>query len=122
MKITNTIQLKEAIALLEADQAMKKDLVAQEYHVLYESLKPANLIRNSFKKIADSPSLARNIIGTSLGVGAGLLSKKILIGKSTNIFKKLFGAILELTVARTVARNAGGIAQQGAGLIKKLSN
>ena len=122
MKITNARQLKEAIILLEAHEKFQKEVVIEQFHDIYNGLKPANIIRNAFHKMTDSPGIANRIIGTTVGIGAGLLSKKILIGKSTNIFKRVFGTLLELVVANAVAKNADGIKQKGADLIKKLND
>ncbi len=120
MKINNTVQLREAIALLKAEAEEKRLIMIDQFHDTYDSLKPINLIKTAFHKVADLPDLASQVIGTSIGVGAGILSKKILIGKSTNIFKKLFGVILEFAIAGAVAKNSNGIKRQGAELFKKL--
>ena len=123
MKINTALELKQAIAILEEEEKIKKAMVVDQFHEIYNSLKPANLIRNAYHKITDSPGMiAKRIISTSVGVGAGLLSKRILIGKTTNIFKRVFGSILELVVASAVAKNADGIQQKGTDLIKKINN
>ncbi len=120
MEINNTVQLKEAIALLQARQQEKKFILVEEFHQTYESLKPLNLIKSTFNKILDTPDITNQVVDTSLGLGVGVLSKKLLIGKSTNIFKRFFGTIIELTVANAVAKNSEGIKRHGLQLIKKL--
>jgi hypothetical protein len=60
------------------------------------------------------------VVDTSIGLGVGVLSKKLLVGKSTNIFKRFFGTIIELTVANAVAKNSDGIKRHSIQLIKKL--
>lgn len=122
MKINNALQLKQAIADLEAEEKAKKVMVVDQFHEIYDSLKPANLVRSAFHKFTDAPGMAKKIIGASVGVGVGLLSKKLLIGGSTNIFKRAFGSLLQLAVASTIAKNADGITQKGADLIKKIKN
>jgi len=120
MKITNAAQLKEAIATLEIHTAIKKSVVVEQFHETYESLKPVNIIKHTFKDFIDVPGMADNFIGSSIGLGAGILSKKILVGKPTNIFKRILGTAVELIVAKTVTKNSDGITSKAFGLIKKL--
>ena len=120
MEINNAIQLKQAITILQAQQEEKKFILVEEFHRTYESLKPVNLIKSTFNKILDTPDITNQVVDTSIGLGVGVLSKKLLVGKSTNIFKRFFGTIIELTVANAVAKNSDGIKRHGLQLIKKL--
>ena len=122
MEINNTADLRAAISLLEVDSAVKKRILIEHYHTTTESLKPANLIRNAFNKIVDSPDIANRVIGTSVGLGAGILSKKILIGRSTNIFKRIFGTAIEIAIARVVSKNGESIKEKGIEIFRKLTN
>jgi len=119
MEINNIIQLEEAIALLKARQEEKKFMLVEQFHSTYNSLKPVNLIKQAFNNIIKAPDTTKNVIGTTIGLGAAVLSKKILVGKSTNLFKRVFGAIIEVAVVNAVAKNSGPIKQQGLQLIKK---
>jgi hypothetical protein len=120
MKITNAAGLKEAIALLQIEEAAKKEILINQFHVAHESLKPANLIRNVFNKVINSPDIAGNVVDASIGLGAGALSKRILVGKPTNFFKRILGTAIQLTVANAVTKNSDGIKKRGVELIKKL--
>jgi len=120
MGIRNAIQLKQAIAILKIEQEAKKAAMAEQFRYTYESYKPINLIKKAYHKIADMPDIANKLIGTTMGVGAGVLTKRILLGKSGGIFKRLLGIALELTIANKVAQNSDGIRQKGSELIKKL--
>lgn len=122
MEINNTADLRAAITLLEVDAAVKKRILIEQYHTTTESLRPANLIKNAFNKIVDSNDITNRVIGTSVGLGAGILSKKLLIGKSTNIFKRIFGMVIELAVASVVSKNAEGIKEKGVEIFRKLTN
>ncbi|HMI79898.1 MAG TPA: hypothetical protein VK484_13960, partial [Ferruginibacter sp.] len=91
MGINTAIQLKQAIAILKIEEEEKKAALVDQFHYTYESLKPINLIKNAYRKVAGTPDIANKLIGTSMGLGAGILSKRILLGKSTNIFKRILG-------------------------------
>ena len=91
-KITSATGLKNAILSLETDQAIQGQLLKEQFHFAYESIKPVNLIKSTLKDVASSPYLIDNILGTAIGLATGYLSKKIFIGSSGNLFRKLLGS------------------------------
>ena len=103
--IYTTAELKMAIQLLEVDYAIKEELLKEHFHRVYESLKPINLIKGTFKEIISSPNLIDNVLGTLVGMGTGYLSKKIFIGTSGNIIRKLFGSALQVGVTNVVSQH-----------------
>jgi hypothetical protein len=105
--------LKNAIQLLEVEQAYKGELLKEQFFLTYQSLKPANLILSTFKEVATSPNLIDNILGTVVGLATGYLSKKIVIGASGNILRKLFGSVIQLGVTNTVAQHPDTIKSLG---------
>ena len=120
MEITNVTQLKEAIALLQREELQKKNILVDQFRITYESLKPVNLIKGAFNSVVNAPDIADHLIGSTLGLGAGVVSKKILVGKSSNIFKRFFGTIIEVAVAGAITKNSAGIKRKSFDLIKKL--
>src|SRR5450631_3437354 len=121
MDIKTAADLKAAIALLEVDLTVKKRILTEQYHDTCESMRPANIIKNAFNKIVDSGDLADKIIGTTVGLGAGVLSKKILVGKSTNIFKRILGTVIEVAVTSAIAKNSEGIKEKGLNILRKFT-
>ena len=104
-KINSTTELKNAIQLLEFEQTIKGQLLKEQFHNTYESLKPINIIKNSLKSIATSPNLTDNILGAVMGLATGYLTKKIFIGTSGNIIRKLLGSVLQFGVTKIVTQN-----------------
>lgn len=121
LNITTLIGLKEKIRSLEGKQADEWLLLKEDSLAAYESLKLINIIKSTLKQTLSSPELKENIADTAIGLTTGFLAKKILIGKTGNPFKKLFGLILEMTVANKVANNAGAIKTVGEILLNKLT-
>ena len=121
MEISNSAQLTEAIALLKVEAEIKKTVLQDQFNETYESLKPINLIKGAFSKIP-AGGIAGAAINTTLGLGVGILSKKLLIGKSTNIFKRVIGSVIKLAVAKVVAKNSDAIKARGLQLVKKMVN
>lgn len=111
--ITTIKDLKLAIQLLEVEQTIKKQLLNEQFHITYESLKPINIIKSTFKDIATSPSLTDNLLGTVIGLASGYLTKKLVIGVSGNIFKKLLGSVLQLGVTNVVSKHPDTIKSIG---------
>jgi hypothetical protein len=112
-KITPTDELKNAIQLLEVEQAAKWLVLKEQFHLTYESLKPVNLFKSTLNEVASSPYLIDNIIGNAVGLATGYLSKKIVIGASGNIFRKLIGFVLQFGVANFVAHRPDAIKSIG---------
>ena len=120
MTINNSIQLQHQIALLKSETANKKAILVRQFHNTYESLKPVNLIKGAFNSKLNLPKLGDNFIGASMGIGAGVLSKKILTGRSPGFFKSILGTVAEVAIARLVANNSDTIKDKGMKIIKSL--
>jgi hypothetical protein len=116
--ITSAVELKDAIQLLEAEQSIKWQLLREELFLTYESLKPANLLKNTLKEISSTPYLIDNISGTAIGMLGGFLSKKIFVGTSGNLMRKLIGSVLQIGVTNLVSQNSETIKSVGQALIR----
>jgi|SRR5664280_737785 len=117
--ITSTLELKNAIQLLEAEQAENWHLMKEQFFLAIESLKPVNLIKATLKDISASPHLVDNIVATTMGLATGYLSKKVFIGTSGNIIKKLIGTILQFGITNVFAQNSDSIKLFGQSLLQR---
>jgi hypothetical protein len=117
MHINNSTSLKAAIYQLEQRKIEKKEMLIIQFHETYESLKPLNIIKSEFKKITgsvgSSSGTKNTILKTALGLGIGFLTKRIFIGASGGLLKRLFGTAVEMGVAKLVAGNADKIIEKG---------
>jgi hypothetical protein len=111
--ITSTAHLKEAIQLLEAEKAVNRKLLKEQFVNTYESFKPASLLRSTLHDISSSPNLIENILGTALGLGAGYLSRSILPGVTAMRFGKLLSPVLQLGVTNFVSKQSGNLRSLG---------
>ena len=112
-EITSTAALQDAIQLLESEQAVKRQLLKEQFYITFESLKPLSLLKSAVKDLSSSPYLLDNISGTAIGVASGYLSKKIFIGTSGNLIRKLLGSILQFGVTNIVAQHSDTIKSIG---------
>ena len=118
--ITTVAGLRDAIRVLEVEQASKGQLLKEQLSVVYESLMPVNILRNTLKKFFGKSDLIDNLSGSAMGAASGLLMKKIFIGKSGNAFKKLMGSFLQMGISNIVTQNSDLIKSIGHGIIQYL--
>jgi hypothetical protein len=114
--IKNSSDLKAAITELEEKKIIQEEALLNELDAAYESLKPLNVL----KKAASSPVVRNNLLKGAIGLGAGILSKNLIIGSSAGFLKKVVGNVLEFGIAALVAKNSGKIKEKGTSLLKKL--
>lgn len=118
--INTSADLKNAIKILELEQAASGQLLREQFYITYESLKPVNLLKSTLSDVASSPFLIDNIINTALGLATGYLSKKIVVGTSANLFRKLLGSFLQLGVTNTVSQHPENIKSLGKFIVQQL--
>jgi hypothetical protein len=111
--ITSAAKLRTAIQLLEVEQAINGQLLKEQFFITYESLKPINLLKRTLSYVVSSPFLIDNILGTAVGLASGYLSKKIVVGGSVSIVRKLLGSFLQLGVTNFVAKHPEAIKSVG---------
>ncbi|EKD31078.1 MAG: hypothetical protein ACD_77C00407G0005 [uncultured bacterium] len=118
--ISSVGELKESIRQLEMEQAIKGELLKEQFFTTYDSFSLISLLRNSFKKTASSPDLINDVLGTALGLATGFISKKIFIGSSGNVFRKIFGSALQLGVISFVSQHSREVKLLGHFLIQQI--
>lgn len=104
-KINSAIQLHDAIIELEKKQNSEGKILKEQFHIAYESVKPINLIKSTFKEVTASKDLKDNLINTAVGITAGYLSKKILDEVTDDPLKKLLGTAVIFGITNTIAKN-----------------
>jgi len=111
--ITSVTELKNAIKLLEAEQSIKGQLLKEQFYLTYESFKPVKLLGNTLKEMVSSPYMVENIIDTTISIATGYLSKRIIVGASSNIIRRLLGSVLQYGVTNLLHKNADTIKSVG---------
>jgi hypothetical protein len=119
--ITTAEELKVAIQFLEIEQSEKLQILKEQIMVTYDSLKPANLIKRAVNDITSSPDLLENLFGSAIGLTTGFISKKILVGGTGNLIRKLFGTLLQFAVTNIVIRHPDAIKTFGQFIIQTIS-
>jgi len=68
--------LKEAIKILEQEQAVKGQLLKDQFKASYESLNPLNLIKNSLSNFIGSPETRNSLFSLVIPLITRLFSKR----------------------------------------------
>lgn len=111
-------ELRAAILRLEYQQSEDGRALKEQFHLAYNSVKPANIILNTIKDLGESSILKDNFLNTSVGLGTGYLSKMIFQGVVNSPVKKLLGSVLMYGITNFVSRNPDGIKLMGKKLFK----
>jgi len=118
--IQNTADLKAAIAKLKIQQATDLFFLKEEFVTTKEKFKLSNIIKSGFKQVTSSPNITTDLLNTAVGLTTGIVTKKILIGKTINPLKNLLGKMLEVFVASKVVSNADTLKAVASVLRKKI--
>lgn len=103
--ITTVAELKNAIQSLEIEQSYKGQELKEQFFLVYESFKPLNLLKSTLNNISSRP-LIGNILGTLISLATGYATNKIVVRSSANIFRKLFGSVMQLGVSNAVSQHS----------------
>jgi len=120
MEITNSGSLQEAILRLEQRRREQEQDLSAHFKHTYQSLQPMNILRNTFQGVTSSSGVRGNLLRAGLGLGAGLLTKRLFFGGSGSVIKKLLGTAVEVGVTKAVTNKTGSIIGDGLNLLKKL--
>lgn len=113
--IVTKSDLQDAIRQLELKRDEEARLLKAQFKATYESVKPINLIKSTFREFTSSSELKDNVLGTTVGLAAGFLSKALFVGFSSNPLRKLAGSLIMFGVTNLVTRNGAN----GGGMVRK---
>jgi len=120
-KIHNAAELKDAIAELELKKKTDEAALKFEFQEVREIYKPANIVKNTVSEVAASPKFRHNILNIAIGLGAGYLSKKVMVGRSAGLLKRTLGTAVQFGVASLVAkRESMNEPQKRGSLLKRI--
>ncbi|GAC1387742.1 MAG: hypothetical protein NVSMB45_17550 [Ginsengibacter sp.] len=105
--INTSAELKARIVELQVKKNNDEELIRTHFHEIVEMLKPANLLKTTVSEVSDSMHFKKNILNIALGLGAGYLSRKLVIGnKAAGIGKQILGSVLEFGISNFVAKQS----------------
>lgn len=120
--IKSSEQLDEVILQLTAKSKLQQQELRFHFDQALETIKPANLIKSTVSDLTHSPGFLKTAITGGLAMGAGLLSKKLIVGRSGGFLKRLAGMAATFALKKTIAKNSNKITDTGVNLLKKMTN
>jgi hypothetical protein len=118
--ITSADGLKIAIHRLEVEQAEKWQLLKNQSLQTVEIFKPANLLKNAAKGFLSSPHLMDHMLDTVVGLATGLVTRKLIVGSSFSIIRKILGSVMQLGITTIAAKNSDSIQSFGRFVFQKV--
>jgi hypothetical protein len=119
-KVTSTSELKDVIERLEYKQKEQWIGLKDNINVAFDSLKPINLIRSTYKEFVSTPHMAENLVNSTIGIATGLITKKFIVRKSGNVLRHFTGGLAQMLISNFVTRHSGTIKTIGSGLIHRV--
>lgn len=98
--------LREAIRLLEIQQAEEREIVKEQLLLTYESLKLVNILKSSLKELVGSTELKSSLLETIASLVTGYLTKKMMFSSKSNLLMKILGFTLQFGVTGLISQNA----------------
>ena len=99
-----TDDLNQMILQLKNQQEAEWIDLKEKFHDLKEDLKPLNIIKNTLDEINEGIDIKSNLLKSIFSIGAGYLSKKIVIGSTRNKITSFFGSMFQLAVTNFISR------------------
>lgn len=103
-KINSTEDLKEVIAELEKKKEMDEAAMKYQFQETYETYKPANILKNTLSEVSASPKFRHNLLNVALGLGAGYLSRRLMVGRQAGLLKRVIGTAVQFGVTSLIAK------------------
>ena len=116
-RITSVAALKSAIRVLEVEYDVKERELKEQFHVVYVSLKPINIIKNTLRSLFTTHE---DFSGTAVGAASGYLVKKLLVGSSGGLLRKLIGTALQIGMTNFASHKSDAIKSIGQSLLQRL--
>jgi len=107
--ITSKKQLQERIERLQQEQAREWPHLKTEANLLFESMKPVNIVKDMLLELTKVPEIKHNILNSAIGMGAGYVSKRVLFGAHPSKVLNILGSFMEMSVSGLVAKNTEGL-------------
>ncbi|MES2799244.1 MAG: hypothetical protein V4638_04450 [Bacteroidota bacterium] len=119
-KSNPSLDLQARIRQLQI-QAMEERLaLKEEVKEIINNINPIKLITHGLKEIITSEEMKEGISSLSIGMGAGYVAKKIVIGNSENALQRIAGNLVGMLVSKNVAMHSDQIRSAGISILKGL--
>ena len=103
-KLVLSKHLKERINELEEQRNLELSELKKQFHSFSETVKPSNLIKQSFSEVYNSSLDKKSIFAGITSLIFGYFSKKIIVGNTKNPIRKMFGNLLQYSIPLFISK------------------
>lgn len=103
-KPTQNELLDQKIALLTLQHKQELAEIKEQFNLVKESISPANIIQEGLHGVYDTVTNKNNLLPTVLSIFGGYISKKVVVGSSSNPVKKVLGTVLQFVVTNYLTK------------------
>ncbi len=97
-------KLDIAIADLELQRQFELESLKMQLDATIESVKPINLLKQTFTDFKKSPDMKQNLLGSAVSIAGGYISKRFLFGKSSSFIKKALGYAIQYGITNFISK------------------
>ena len=116
-----TEALNDTIAALERRQVIQLGMIKEQFHAIYNELRPQNIAHEVIEEDDSVPEKGRKMVNNAIGVAVGFLARRMIMGTPHTPVKKLIGRLMQSAVANVVAdKHADTIKSTGNTLMKRI--
>ncbi len=123
--ISNEAELKATIRELELKTMQQEKAIKENATSTAQSFKPANLVKIGLanaQKVAMSRDVREVAVNTFIGFAAGYITKKIVVGKNSNILRRTLGVVVQTAITKMIYRKLPVWQQNTAKFISNYNN
>lgn len=103
MNYSNQSQILESkIINLEKKKRENLKALTIQLETTYQELRPSRLLLRAINDIKEVPEVKGNLFEMAVSLTGGYLSKKIFVGKSSSMFKNIFGYAFQYFITKII--------------------
>lgn len=100
-------------------QAMEERLaLKEEITEIITNINPIKLMTHGLKEIITSEEMKEGLFSLTMGMSAGYIAKKIVVGNSENAIQHIAGNVVGMVVSKNVAMHSDQIRSAGMLILK----
>jgi hypothetical protein len=103
-KLNQNELLDQRIALLTAQHKQELIEIKEQFRLVQESISPSNIIQEGLQGVYETVTNKNHLLPTMLSIVGGYISKKVIVGSSSNPIKKVLGTVLQFVVTNYLTK------------------
>lgn len=120
--INSESALNAAILELQNRQDHEEQIIKAQVGAVYQSIKPANLIKNTIKEVAGAQDVKGDLVNIAIGLTTNIVSKKVIAGISDSPMKRMVANALISTATDMITQHPDTVKAVAKGLLDIIGN